>query len=96
MLDFADSDTPIEFGEGEAKQPLAKGIKAFLDELPQVVEFGEHATKNRAAGADAGVVEFAAPAGFNVDPEQLARHHRVLAYQKQHNVGYEQALAAVQ
>jgi hypothetical protein len=103
MLDFADGDEPLEFGEGDAKQPLADAVKAFLGEQPKVVEFGELATKDRAvSAADAAgatgsdVVEFAAPSGFGVDPEQLARHQRVAAYAKQHNLSYEQALAAVQ
>lgn len=104
MLDFTDGDEPLEFGEGDAKQPLAVGFKAYLAEQPKVVEFAELATKDRATSAtDAaartgaqGVVEFAAPSGFGVDPQQLARHQRVLAHAKQHNLSYEQALAAVQ
>ncbi|MGO1073222.1 hypothetical protein [Lysobacter sp. CA199] len=39
----------LEFGEGEAKQPLADAVKAFLSDLPQSVSFGETATKTAVA-----------------------------------------------
>ncbi|KAF0205502.1 MAG: hypothetical protein FD173_945 [Gallionellaceae bacterium] len=39
----------VEFGEGDAAQPLAEVVKGFLADQPKVVEFGEFATKSRAA-----------------------------------------------
>jgi len=96
-MDFANGDTPIEFGEGDAKQPLGEAIKAFLADLPPVVEFGERAIKSRATTKDGEQdIEFAAPDGFGVDPQRLALHRRVVAYQSLHSVSYAQALAAVQ
>lgn len=47
FLDFAETDTPLEFGEGDAKHTAASGY--VLADLPQVVEFGEAATKDKAA-----------------------------------------------
>lgn len=38
---FENADTVLEFGEGEAKQPLAAAFKTFLSGLPKQVEFGE-------------------------------------------------------
>jgi len=37
----------VSFGEGDAKKPLVDGFKAFLAELPKVVEFQEVAGKGR-------------------------------------------------
>lgn len=37
----------VSFGEGDAKKPLVDGFKAFLTELPKVVEFKEIAGKGR-------------------------------------------------
>lgn len=39
----------VEFGEGDDAQPLAEVVKGFLADQPKVVEFGEFATKSRAA-----------------------------------------------
>lgn len=50
LLDDASRDgDSVEFGEGDQKQPLSAALKAFLKELPPVVEFGESATSARAA-----------------------------------------------
>jgi len=57
FLDFAETPAAdggvVSFGEGEEKQPLAAAFKAFVTDLPKVVSFGERATKDRAASADA-------------------------------------------
>ncbi|MGO1000841.1 hypothetical protein [Lysobacter sp. CA196] len=45
LLDHATGgEQPLEFGEGEAKQPLADALKALLSDLPQSLSFGETAT----------------------------------------------------
>lgn len=50
LLDDAGRDgDSVEFGEGEQKQPLSAALKSFLKDLPPVIEFGESATKDRAA-----------------------------------------------
>lgn len=51
-LDFvAAQEAPVEFGEGDAKKPLAEAFKEFLQALPKQVEFGETATRDRAGEA---------------------------------------------
>lgn len=91
---LASGDTPIEFGEGEARKPLATAVRELLSALPQSVEFGEVATGTRAVGTT-GTVSFAAPDGASVDQGSLAIHGKVIAYQSRHKVTYEAALDAV-
>jgi hypothetical protein len=48
-LDYADSsETPLEFGEEEAREPLSDGLKAIFSDLAGGVSFAEVATKTRA------------------------------------------------
>lgn len=92
LLDFvAGQDAAVEFGEGEAKQPLAEAFKAFLRQLPKQIEFGEVSGAEDAAGS----VGFSAPHGFTVDPSGLDLLQRAQAYAGAHKIGIEQALAAV-
>lgn len=50
LVGAPDSDgKSVEFGEGDDKQPLVEAVKGFLGDMPKFVEFGEHATKGRAA-----------------------------------------------
>lgn len=47
-LDFAESgDQPLEFGEGDGRQPLAEGLKAIFSELAGGVSFAEQAARDR-------------------------------------------------
>lgn len=47
-LDFAEaSDTPIEFGEADDRQPLSEGLKAIFNELTGALSFVEQASKDR-------------------------------------------------
>mgnify|MGYP006964049265 CR=1 FL=1 len=91
FLDFADGETALEFGEGDAKQPLATAFKSFLGELPKVVEFGEHATKDKAPGTQESVAEF----GESADPERLKQHQAIQAHMAEHKVDYATAARAV-
>lgn len=84
----------VEFGEGEAKKPLAEAVKDLLAALPQQVAFGEAATRDR-AGSQAAAVEFAAPQGFGVDGQAAAVHRKALAHQAQHQTDYLTAVRAV-
>jgi hypothetical protein len=96
-LDYVGSaDQVVEFGEGEAKAPLADGLRAFLEALPVAPEFAEEqATKDRAAG-QSGVVSFAAPAGYAVDQDSALVHTKAIDYQKAHpGTEYLAAVAAV-
>lgn len=48
-LDYADSsETPLEFGEEDAREPLVDGLKAIFADLAGGVSFAEIATKARA------------------------------------------------
>ena len=78
----------VEFGEGEN---LHSKIKAFLEAQPQIVEFGEVATKDKAAGAEDGTVQYAE----GTSPEAIDMDKKVRAYMKEHNVGYVAAFNAV-
>jgi len=48
FMDFV-ADAPLEFGEGDEKQPLVDAFKGFLNELPPALDFGEQAGKDRIA-----------------------------------------------
>ena len=50
LLNAVAADQKLEFGEGRSKRPLDGAVRDWLKELPEVVEFGETATKGRAAG----------------------------------------------
>jgi hypothetical protein len=88
------ADQPIEFGEGDARQPLATALRGLLAAMPKSVEFSELATGARAVRTT-GTVDFAAPDGASVDQGQLAIHGKVVSYQRANNVTYEAALDAV-
>lgn len=82
-LDFLEGGEKIvEFGEGDAKKPLADAFKGLLQAMPKVVNFGESAPN--ASGITASTVEFAAPHGADVNQELLELHHKALAFMEQH------------
>jgi hypothetical protein len=84
----------VEFGEGEAKAPLADALKAALKSAPPVIDFAERSAE-KDAGTGAAAVKFAAPEGYQVDATQLALHQKALAYQREHQVSYAEAVDAV-
>jgi len=85
----------VEFGEGEAKAPLADQLKAMLAALPAAVQFGEAATKARAAGTVDTSASFAAPQGFTADRAALEQHARAVAWQQAHGGTFKDAALAV-
>ena len=92
FLDFSDGETALEFGEGDAKQPLATAFKSFLGDLPKVVEFGETATKDKAGQQAAGnSVDY----GENVDQDRLALDGKIRQYMQEHKVDYATAASCV-
>lgn len=94
FLNFSEAHTTVEFGEGDAKQPLATAFKSFLGDLPKVVDFGEHATKasaGKTTGAAAGAVDF----GENVDQSRLAKDREIRQYMQAHGVDYDTAATRV-
>jgi len=92
---LAAQPTPVEFGEGEAKGPLAEGLKAMLAALPAQVTFGESATRERAAGAEIQAQDDAVAFGENADPDRLAQHKAIQAHMAAHKVDYATAARAV-
>lgn len=92
FLDFADGETSLEFGEGDARQPLATAFKGFLGDLPKVVEFGEAATKNRAQQpSGTGTVEY----GESVDQDRLALDRQIRQFMQENSVDYATAAACI-
>ena len=90
------STPDVEFGEGDAKKPLHELFRDLLRALPPQVEFGEQATRDRAAadGADKASdtpVEFAEGA----DPDRVAQDKRIRAYAATNKVDYATAAHAV-
>lgn len=80
------------FGEGDAAKPLHQVLREFLAALPSAVQFGEHATRQRAAGQPpADDVAYAEGA----DPERIELDKRIRAHMAQHQVSYATAYAAV-
>lgn len=76
------------FGEGDDKKPLAELFRDFLRALPQRVEFGEQATRERAHedGGDADV-QYAE----GTDPDRITQDKAIRAYAKKHGVSYTAA-----
>lgn len=90
---IAGAGNVVEFGEGDAKQPLLDAFKSFLQAQPKVVEFGEVAGAGKEAPA---TVEFAAPDGQGVDSARLELHYKAQAYMAAHpGIEYLAAVKAV-
>lgn len=78
----------VEFGEGES---LHSKLKAFLSAQPQIVDFAEVATKEKAATAQNDTVEYAEGA----NPASIEADQKIRAYAKEHNVSYTAAFNAI-
>lgn len=78
----------VEFGEGEN---LHSKLKAFLDAQPQVVNFSEVATKEKATTAQNDTVEYAE----GTNPASIEADQKIRAYAKEHNVSYKAAFNAI-
>lgn len=83
----------VEFGEGEAKKPMATALMDWLKALPKRVEFTEQATRDRAAQADntANTVQYAE----GTPPESIDLDKRIRAYATEHKLSYGEAATAV-
>ncbi|WP_416739234.1 phage protease [Pseudomonas sp. NFX71] len=69
-LDFAQSsETPLEFGEADGRQPLSEGLKSVFNDLAGGIGFTEVATKNRADGVSDQVTN-----PLLADAEARAKH----------------------
>lgn len=78
----------VEFSEGEN---LHSKLKAFLGAQPQVVNFGEVATKDKAATPQDGTVEYAE----GTNPASIEADQKIMAYAKEHGVSYTAAFNAI-
>jgi hypothetical protein len=84
----------VEFGEGEAKKPMAEVFKAFLQSLPKRVEFGEQAGRDRAATGEKSndtSVQYAE----GTPQESIDLDTRIRAYAKANKLSYAEATMAV-
>lgn len=100
LLDFAEpaviegeTATVVEFGEGEAKKPIGEAIKAFLQALPKRVEFGEQASRQRAAEGDKNGDGVQYAEGTPVDQIELDR--RIRKHAAEHKLTYAEAAAHI-
>lgn len=91
-LDFAESgDTPLEFGEGDQRQPVVDGLKAIFGDLPKQISFAEQASKVRQAGGQLthAELEFAE---VETDPDRLKLHSQATQLASEKNIPYESAV----
>jgi hypothetical protein len=93
-LDFmASQDQVVEFGEGDAKKPLADAFKDLLQAAPKQVEFAE---VGKAGSHSASAAEIIAPNGYQADQGRMDIHVKALSYSEQHKVDYVTAVKAVE
>lgn len=83
----------VEFGEGDAKKPLHQVFREVLQALPQSVEFGETASRERAVGGE--VVEDGPSFAEGADPDRIALDKRIREHAKTHGMSYAAAANAV-
>ncbi|MDZ7870775.1 MAG: hypothetical protein U5L02_16515 [Rheinheimera sp.] len=87
----ADSVVSFAAEDGETTTPNSKAwFQSFMQSLPARVPYGESGAADNTVSAS-----FAAPAGYQVNPERLELHNKALAYQAQHKCDYSTAIAAV-
>lgn len=89
-----DAMSGVEFMEGEEKKTIATvdEYKSLLKSLPDVVEFGEHATHKTAAGSEEPSNEFSEG---NIDQDRLTLHNKAKAIAKAEKISYAEALKKV-
>jgi hypothetical protein len=93
QLDFISAqDNVVEFGEGDAKKPLADAFKAMLQAQGKLVSFGETAKPESASST----VDFAAAPGYGVNIDSMEAFARAQAYMREHKVNFETAVSATQ
>jgi len=89
-------DGTASFSEGGAAEPLLPKFREFLKGLPAQVSFGE-ATHAGPAELPTGTADFAAPAGYTVDPDKARVHSAALDWQRSHpGADYKAAVRAVE
>lgn len=82
-------DKPVEFAEGDTRTPLATAFKTLLDSTEPVLNFSEHATRERVnTDIKTTSAEFA-----EADPERLALHQKALELSKKEGISYDAAVS---
>ena len=80
-------DKPV--AEGDIRTPLATAFKTLLDSTEPVLNFSEHATKDRVnTEIKTTSAEFA-----EADPERLALHQKALELSKKEDISYDAAVS---
>ena len=94
LLNTLNEEQTVSFAapEGTVEKPAQQLMREFLSSLPARVNYSEHSAANDNTPATAS---FAAPTGYGVSAERAELHNKIVAYQKQHNVDYATAAAAV-
>ncbi|ERL56145.1 phage protease [Psychrobacter aquaticus] len=96
ILDALDRDSgnsPVDFGEGDAKQPLKQAVKETLTKAD--ASTFAHLFSEAASVPAHGKVGFDAPSGTAVDSDRLALHQQAVTYAEAHKVDYSTAIIAI-
>ena len=92
-LDYIDAaDKVVEFGEGEAKQPLGEAFKAMLSATAKQIEFAE---VGKDGGEAKAVAAYNVPRGFQVDEAQVLLRQKALEYAEANKCDFVTAVRAV-
>ncbi|UCU94009.1 peptidase [Hydrogenophaga taeniospiralis] len=84
----------VEFGEGEAKVPMATALKDWLKALPKRVEFGEQASRDRAA-ADKDKAGDTVQYAEGTPAESIELDKQIRKYAADNKLSYADAATAV-
>jgi len=92
MASLGDEDT-VSFAasEGNVTQSPDAWFRSFVETLPVTVDFSEYSADDQ---EDITTASFAAPVGYEADPDGMAAHQRALNYQAQHKCDYATAVRA--
>lgn len=85
----------VEFGEGEAKVPMATALKDWLKALPKRVEFGEQAGRERAAEGQGAAVDGGVTYAEGTPADTIALDQRIRKYAADNKLSYADAASAV-
>lgn len=93
LLDYAtryDSGETLDFAENES---LSQKVQAFLQNQPQIMHFGEYATKERAYEPQGrnDPIQYAE----DTPPELIELDQQIRGYMRQHHVSYTQAFNTI-
>jgi hypothetical protein len=82
----------VQFGEGPNAKPMAEALRDFLKGLPKRVEFGEQASRERAA--QDGTTDSVTYAE-GTPPESITLDKRIRAHAAAHKLSYADAATAI-